>query len=118
MADPRVARYAQLLVERSLDVRPGWQVLIRTTPLSRPLMEEVTRAIGRRSAYAIVRMGFGMWPVDYDWAEEAPEWILGELPDIERYACDHMDARITIDAPDNTRTEAGLSPERRRLLKE
>ena len=113
--DSRVSAYAELLVGRCIDAQPGWQVLIRTTPLARPLFEEVSRALARRGAYVIPRIGFSMWPTVIPWAAEAPEDILGELPDIERYASDHMDARMTIDAPENTREFSELPPERRRL---
>ena len=47
--DPRVGEYARLLVERSLNVQPGWQVLIRAQPEARPLIEELIR-LDRRSA--------------------------------------------------------------------
>jgi len=46
--DPRVEQYARLIVERSLDVRPGWQVLVRSTPLAKPLLSELVRLIARR----------------------------------------------------------------------
>ena len=117
MAEPRVEAYARLLVERSLNVQPGWQVLIRTTTLARPLLQELVRLVGLRGAYAIVRMGWTIWPIDHVWASEAPEELLGELPDIDRYACDHMDARITVEAPENTREGAELAPERLALVK-
>ena len=115
MADPRLEAYARVLVERCLDVQPRWQVLVRTTPLARPLYEEVARAVGRRGAYIIPRIGFTLWPTDVAWALEVPEELLGELPDIERYASDRMDARITVDAPENTREFGALPPERMQL---
>jgi aminopeptidase len=115
VADPRVREYAKLLVERCLDVQPGWQVLIRTTVLARPVYEEIARLIGRRGAYVLPRIGFELWPTDVAWASEAPEALLGELPEIERYDSDHMDARMTIDAPENTRELSELSVERRTL---
>jgi hypothetical protein len=31
MRDPRIDEYARLLVDRSVGVRPGWQVPIRST---------------------------------------------------------------------------------------
>ena len=74
MPDPRVTAYAKLLVERCLGVQPGWQVLIRTTPLARPLYEEIARAIGRRGAYLIGRIGFSLYPTDIPWALELPTW--------------------------------------------
>jgi aminopeptidase len=116
--DDRLAQYARLLVERCLDVRPRQQVLIRTTPLARPLIDEVTRLIARRGAYLILRMNWELFPVDNVWAAEAPEELVGQMPDVDLYACDHMDARITIDAPENTREGAELPPERHALLKQ
>ena len=56
--DPRVTEYARLLVERSLDVQPGWQVLIRTQPDARPVAEELIRLIAARGAYPLLRMNW------------------------------------------------------------
>jgi len=61
-SDPRVEAYAKLLVERCLDVQPGMQVLIRTTPLAKPAVLALQREIARRAAYPILRIGFVMWP--------------------------------------------------------
>jgi aminopeptidase len=113
VTDPRLEAYARLLVEHCLGVRPGWQILIRTQPASRPLLEELVRQIGRRGAYAIVRLGFNLWPIDVAWASEAPAELIGELPEIDRFASDRMDARVTIDAPENTREWVGIEGERR-----
>ncbi len=79
VTDPRVEAYAKVLVERCLDVQPGWQVVIRTTPLARPAVEVLVREIARRGAYPILRMGYSMWPIDVVWAGAAPETLLGEL---------------------------------------
>jgi aminopeptidase len=114
--DPRIEAYAKLLVERCLDVQPGWEVLVRSTPLGRPLLDELERQLARRGAYAIMRIGWSMWPVDHRWASEAPERLLGELPEIDRFASDRMDARITLDAPENTRAEADIPAERLALV--
>jgi aminopeptidase len=116
LVDPRIRAYAKLLVERCLDVQPGWEVLVRSTPLARPLLEELEREIARRGAYAVMRINWSLWPVDDLWAAEAPENLLSELSAIDRYACDRMDARITLDAPENTRAEADVSPERLALV--
>jgi leucyl aminopeptidase (aminopeptidase T) len=37
--DPRVEAYAKLLVEKCIDVQPGWQVIVRAGVLARPLIE-------------------------------------------------------------------------------
>ena len=117
MADPRIRELAELLVNRSLDVQPGWQVLIRTTPLARPLLTEVAKAIARREAYALVRMTWNERSrVDLDWAREAPLELLAKLPEIEAYSVEHEDARLTIIAPEDLHAGADLEPERRRLI--
>jgi aminopeptidase len=115
--DPRLAEYARLLVERSLGVQPGWQVLIRSTPSARPLLEEVMRLIAHKGAYPLLRMNWTLFPADDVWAAEASAELVAEMAPIDRYAVDHMDARITIEAPDNTRGAADLSPDRRALVR-
>ena len=90
--DPRVAEYARLLVERSLGVQPGWQVLIRSTPSARPLLEEVMRLIARKGAYPLLRMNWTLFPSDDVWAAEAPAELVAEMAPIDRFASDHMDA--------------------------
>jgi aminopeptidase len=112
LIDPRIGAYATLLVERCLQVQPGWEVLIRSTPLARPLLDELERQIARRGAYPIMRVNWSLWPLDDGWIAEAPEHLLGELPEIDRFTCDRMDARMTLDAPENTRAKADLPAER------
>jgi aminopeptidase len=117
-SDPRVDAYASLLVERCLDVRPGMQVLIRTTPLAKPAVLALQREIARRGAYPILRVGFVMWPSNPAWATDAPEELLGELSEIDRFASDHMDARITMDAPENSRDGSDIPSNRFQLTKQ
>jgi aminopeptidase len=111
-----VTEYARLLVERSLDVQPGWQVLIRTQPEARPLVQELIRMIAERRAYPLLRMNWSLFPLDEPWAAEAPLDLVGAIAPIDQYASDNMDARITVEAPDNTRGVAEMSPERRALM--
>src|SRR5437867_600632 len=104
VADPRVERYARLLVERCVDVQPGWQALVVSTPLGRPLVDEVVRQIARRGAYAVVRLNFHTLPtLETVWTTEAPEELLDELPAIEAYQYDHADCYFSLRAPENTR---------------
>ena len=59
MTDPRIRELAELMVNRCLDVQPGWQVSVRASPLARPLVQEVARAIARRGAYYLPRINWG-----------------------------------------------------------
>jgi aminopeptidase len=117
--DPRIEPYAKLLVERSLDVQPGWQVWINSSWLARPLVQEVVRQIARRGAYPLVRLGdAGMEDVPFEliWALEAPEEALSEVAPADRQAWETMDAWMNIGAPENTAAGLELSSERRALL--
>jgi aminopeptidase len=115
--DPRVTAYAELLVERCLGVQPGWQVVIRSQPAARPVLQEIMRLIARKGAYPLLRMNFSLWPTDEMWASVAPEELVAELSPIDLHAAETMDARITMEAPDNTRGSWRLEPARRALAK-
>jgi aminopeptidase len=115
--DPRVDAYAELLVERCLAVEAGWQVLIRSQPAARAVLEEVIRLVARKGAYPLLRMNFSLWPVDEIWAAVAPEELVAELAPVDLHASERMDARITMEAPDNTRGTAPLSAARRALAR-
>lgn len=116
MNDPRVQAYAHLLVDYCVKVQSGWQVLVVSTPLARPLIEEVVREIARKGAYALIRLDFPTIAVL--WATEAPVALLGEMAPIDSFAHEHSDAEIIIRAPENTREESGLDAERRNLLRQ
>lgn len=112
MRDARIEEYAELLVGRCARVEPSWQVVVYSTPLARPLVTEVVRAIARRGAYALPRLTFGGGRIDRTWLAEAPLELLDELPPIERHAAETMDAIVSIEAPENTREIAALSVDR------
>ena len=116
--DRRINDYAQLLIHRSLDVQPGWQVWINSSPLARPLVEEVVRLIARRGAYPLLRLGTGMEDAPFEniWAAEAPEELLAEPAPIDAHAWATMDAWMNIGAPENTADGLEIPPERRALL--
>jgi aminopeptidase len=114
MADSRIAEYARLLVERCVAVQPGWQVVVQSSPLARPLVEQVVRLIGERGAYALSQLSYDSTALA--WAKAAPEDLLGELSSIQRYMWEQADALIVISAPENTREGSALSPERLALL--
>ena len=110
MTDERITRYAELLVDTCVGVRPGWQVVVTSTPLARPLVDEVVRQIARREAYALVRTA-GI--VSHrEWVKHAPLELVGTLPPLERRLLEECDALIAIEAPENTREASAVSAER------
>lgn len=118
--DPRVAQYAKLIVERSVGVQPGWQVLVQTTPLARPMFEEVIRLIARAGAYPLVRLSWidsEQVPFDSLWATEAPVELLSTMAPIEARMREDCDAQIMIWGAENTRAATLLAPDRRAELR-
>jgi aminopeptidase len=111
-----VDEYARLLVDRSVGVQPGWQVLIRTTPLARPLVEAIVELIARRGAHPLLQMEWES--IGGPFAREAPLETLRTPPPLVERIWSECDAFIAISAPENTRGGADLSPERRRALRE
>jgi aminopeptidase len=111
VVDPRIERLAGLLVERCVDVQPNWQVLVMGHPPARPLLEEICRQIGRRGAYALLRLRIDSPPLRA-WMLEADEDVLAKLPVIDANELDNMDAYIVVEAPENTRDGSEVPAER------
>jgi len=107
--DPRTQAYARILVD-CIDPQPEWQVLVRSQPPGRPLIEEITRELGRRGARALVRLGFEQ--AGGTFVREAPMELLGTLSDIERHEIENADSYMAILAPENTRATADIPAER------
>jgi aminopeptidase len=113
VTDPRVERYATLLVDTCLGVERGWQVLVWGMPMARPLLEEVTRQLGQRGAYPLLRLTFGGGLVYHrDWVRHAPLDVLAEPASIDEHAFQHCDGLIAISAPENTRDGSDIAAER------
>ncbi len=120
-AGSRVEQYAELLVARSLDVQPGWQVMVVATPHARPLVEEVVRGIARRGAYPLVRLAFNdreQVPLEAVWAAEAPEELLPTLAPIEAHTREQLDAWLLVFSAGNIYDGSELAPERRLALQQ
>ncbi|MDQ3822093.1 MAG: aminopeptidase [Actinomycetota bacterium] len=118
MPDPRVERYAELLVDTCVGVQDGWQVVVTGSPLARPLLEAIARLLGERGAYAIVRVNlsgaFGL--PDLQWVLAAPEARLGELAPIDRHMFENADAIVSVYAPENARDASAVSEKRLQLV--
>src|SRR5688500_9269725 len=113
MRDPRLEQYARILTDTCVGVQPGWQVIVSSGPLGRPLVEEIAAQLGRLGAYALLRQSItGSIP----WMLEAPDELLSQFPSIELHALENADGLIAIDAPENTREVSAISPERLGLL--
>jgi len=88
VADPRIVRHAEVLVDHSLKVQPGQKILISGTSSAAPLIRECYRLILQRGALPIHSISVpGMERIFYEWANEQqlsyvePTKMLFELAD-------------------------------------
>jgi aminopeptidase len=107
--DPRIERYARVLLETCLGVQPGWQVAVYGGPLAQPLVDEVCRQLGRTGAYALLRQGIG---APRPWLREAPLELISAPSPIELRTLEEVDGLLSIEAPENTREASSVDAER------
>jgi aminopeptidase len=113
VTDPRVERYATLLIDTCLGVEAGQQVIVWGMPLARPVIEEVTRQLAQRGAYPLLRLTFGGGLVYHrDWLRHAPLEVIAQPAPIDVHAFEHCDGLIAISAPENTRDGSDIPAER------
>ena len=110
MSDPRINKLAKVMVHYSLQLKPGQQVLLQTTPLADELslafLEEATRA----GAHVLFQNEVpGATEV---FLKNASEEQLDFISPIRRKIYETFDARMVIEADTNTRELAGVDPKR------
>ncbi len=110
MADPRVAQLARVLVHYSLELKPGQQFAIRTTPLA----DELTREVYREAviAGANVTVQSSVPGLDEIFFKNASDAQLDHVSPVQKLVTETFDAVLSVDADSNTRTLSGADPAR------
>jgi len=110
MPDTRVSKLAKVMVHYSLQLKPGQQVLLQTTPLADELslafLEEAVKA-GANVLTLNEVPGAGEV-----YLKHASEAQLDFLMPVRRIIYETFDARMVIEAETNTRELAGVEPKR------
>jgi aminopeptidase len=107
---PDPDRFAALLCDWCLEVRPDDQVVVRSTTLAAPLLLALQDALLARDAWPLVRpelpgAGERFW-------RAARDTHLDGFPGAELAEAEGTDCAVTIRAPENTRALAGIDPTR------
>lgn len=113
MADPRVEKLAELLVDYSLDVQPGQQIAIRGHWAARPLLVATYREVLRAGGHPFV-----FWEesdLDEILFKEGNDEQLSHLPGPVTVMAETYDAIVSILGTDNTRCLSGVDPARQQL---
>jgi aminopeptidase len=114
MAPDRIERWADLLAEYCLAVRPGETILIASELEGRPLVEACYRAVTLRGAHPLIRLDLpGMAEF---FAERATEAQLAYGSPVGLYEAQASDGRIRIAAESDTRSMSRIDPRRQAIL--
>jgi aminopeptidase len=104
------AAFARLLAGYCLEVRPGQQVVVRSTTLAAPLMLELQRELLEREAWPLLRVELPGQTRGY-YAHARDAHLDGYAP-LAMEEAKRADVSLAIQAPENTRALAGIDPER------
>ena len=115
MADPRVSKFAKILVEHSARVVPGDRVLIEATTAAEPLVRELYIQVLEKGGHPHPLIGFpGMVPFIQDdlYLTYASDSQLDFVPTFHKVAYDQFESRIRIHSATNTKATTNLDPAR------
>jgi len=113
VADPRVVKFAKVLVEHSTRVVPGDRVLIEATTAAEPLVRELYIQILEQGGHPHPMIGFpGMVPFIQDdiYLTYAKDTQIDFVPTFHKIAYDQFENRIRIHSATNTRATTNLDP--------
>jgi aminopeptidase len=110
MTDLRIQKMAQVLVHYSLDLQPGDEFALVTTPLADELNLAICEEAIRAGANVFVQnqlLGFD--EIFYQYASEAQ---LEYISPLRRYIVENFNAMLNLEAERNTRELSQIDPER------
>ncbi len=113
VSDPRVAKFAKVLVEHSTRIVPGDRVLIEATTAAEPLVRELYIQILEKGGQPHPMIGFpGMVPFIQDdiYLTYAKNTQLDFIPTFYKIAYDQFESRIRIHSATNTRATTNIDP--------
>jgi aminopeptidase len=110
MPDPRVTKMAQVLVKYSLDLQPGQEIILSTSPLAEELSLAVYKEAMLAGTHIFVMNGLpGSEEIFFKYANNAQ---LDYVDPIAKFAMERFAALLQIMAPYNTRELSGTDPAR------
>jgi aminopeptidase len=115
VADSRVAKFAQVLVEHSARIAPGDRVLIEATTAAEPLVRELYIQILEQGGHPHPLVSLpGMMPFSQDelYLTYASDAQLDFVPTFLKLAYDQFESRIRIHSATNTRGTTNIDPMR------
>jgi aminopeptidase len=113
VADPRVVKFAKVLVEHSARIVPGDRVLIEATTAAEALVRELYIQILKKGGHPEVLVALpGMMPFSQDefHLTYANDSQLDFIPTFYKIAYDQFESRIRVHSATNTRGTTSIDP--------
>lgn len=110
MPDPRVSKLAKVLTSYSLDLKPGQQFWLRTTPLAQELNLALYTEAVKAGAYVWVQQSIP--GAEQAFFRYASDELLGFVSPVRKLIAETFDAEMYIIADENTKSLAGTDPSR------
>lgn len=109
MADPRIQKWAEVLVNYSNEIQPGQWALIQAPVVALPLVKELYRAVLKAGGNPEVRLSGGLDEIAFKESSDAQlEW----MSPAQLVAMEQVDAMFTIWGKENTRALNNVDPAR------
>ena len=115
MADPRVSKFADILIQHSARVVPGDRVLIEATTAAEPLVRELYIKILEKGGHPVplLQLPDMFIPGHEDLLiMHGSDAQLDFLPPLHKLAYDNFESRIRIHSVTNTRSQTMMDPSR------
>lgn len=113
MADPRVTKFANVLVEHSARVVPGDRILLEGTTAAEPLLRELYIQILEKGGHPHLMMALpGLMPFSQEemYLTYAKDTQLDFVPTFYKLAYDQFEGRIRIHSATNTHGTTNIDP--------
>lgn len=113
MADSRIEKLADILVNYSLEIQPEQLVVLQGSPLAQPLLVSVYRKIIEIGAHPVVNVNLpGIQEIMFTHGSDAQ---LTHLTSRDRLIVDEADAVLNVISEENTKALSGADPNKQRL---
>ncbi|MBI5352218.1 MAG: aminopeptidase [Chloroflexi bacterium] len=115
MADPRISKFADILVQHSARVKPGDRVLIEATTAAEPLVRELYIKILEKGGHPVplLQLPDMFFPGHEDLLiMKGNDAQLDFVPPLQKLAYDNFESRIRIHSSTNTRSQSNMDSSR------
>jgi len=110
LIDPRIVKYAKLIVDYSLHPKKKDLVVIQCSPLGEPLALECYRRLLEKGCFPHLRMSTPTFAEIF--IKEASDWQLKFISPLTKFEVTHVNGVIGINAPYNRKNLSNAEPKR------